>query len=273
MAFKRCTGQQKREGMADIITPIFIFIFGTLVGSFLNVVILRLPEGKSIVFPPSRCPACNISIRWYDNVPLVSFIVLRGKCRACKNPISWQYPLVEFAMGLLSLALYVKFSLSITFGIYFLFSAALLAIIVIDMHHQIIPDSISLSGILFGFGLSFVNPHVSWQDSGVGIIVGGGILYAIATLYYIIAKREGMGGGDVKLLAMIGAFQGWQALPFVVFSSSLLGTIVGIGAMIKQKKGGKTEIPYGPFLSIGSLLYLFFMERIDQLFFKYILHY
>lgn len=259
--------------MHDIIISIFTFIFGTLVGSFLNVVILRLPQNESIVLPASHCPDCEGPIKWHDNVPLVSFILLRGRCRSCSSPISWQYPIVELSMGLLSLALYLKFSLSLSFAIYFLLCAALLAVIVIDIYHQIIPDPISLTGILVGFGISFVNPHVTWQDSGLGIIGGGGVLYGIATTYYLFTKREGMGGGDIKLLAMIGAFQGWQSLPFVIFSSSLLGTIVGVGFMIKQKKGGKTIVPYGPFLSIGSLLYLFFMERIDQyfaaLFFRY----
>lgn len=252
---------------------IFAFIFGTLVGSFLNVVILRLPQRESVVLPASHCPDCGGAIQWYDNVPLVSFILLRGRCRLCSNPVSWQYPIVELTMGLLSLALYLKFSLSLSFGIYFLLSAALLAVIVIDMYHQIIPDPISLSGIFIGFALSFVNPHVTWQDSGLGIIGGGGILYAIATSYYMITKREGMGGGDIKLLAMIGAFLGWQSLPFVLFSSSLLGTIVGVGCMFRQRKGGKTVVPYGPFLSIGSLLYVFFMERIDQYFAALFLRY
>ena len=243
------------------------FILGALVGSFLNVVILRLPaEGESIVFPPSHCPRCRAGIRWYDNIPIVSFVLLRGRCRSCGQPISLQYPLVELTMALLSLALFRRFGLTVAAAGYFVFSAALLVIIFIDLYHQLIPDVISLSGIVAGFLFSFVNPYLTWQTSALGIFLGGGSLYLVAAGYYLLTRREGMGGGDIKLLAMIGAFLGWQSLPFVIFSSSLGGTIVGLGAMVKQKKGGKTVIPYGPFLACGSLLYLFFQERILHLF-------
>ncbi|MFC1524726.1 prepilin peptidase [Thermodesulfobacteriota bacterium] len=249
---------------------VLIGIFGAVVGSFLNVVILRLPtEGESIVFPGSRCPLCKSSIRWYDNLPVLSYIILRGRCRQCRAKISWQYPFVEFCMGLLGVSLFLKFSLSVPFVIYFLFSAMLLAIIFIDFHHQIIPDVISLPGVVIGFGVSFVNPMVSWQSSCLGLLIGGGSLYVLALAYYLATKREGMGGGDIKLLAMIGAFLGWQSLPFVVFSSSLLGAVFGISAMIKQGKGGKTVIPYGPFLSGGAYLYLFFQEQIHHYFIEY----
>ena len=248
------------------------FGLGAMVGSFLNVVIARLPqEGKSVVFPPSHCPACQAAIRWYDNIPLVSFILLRRRCRSCQAPISWRYPAVELAMALLSLALFSRVGLSVAFGIYFLYIAALLAIIFIDAEHQIIPDVISLPGIGLGLVLAFANPFVGWQDAAIGILAGGGSFYLIAWVYYLVTKREGMGGGDIKLLAMIGAFQGWQALPFVVFISSLLGTVVGIGAMVKQRKGGRTVIPYGPFLAIASLLYLFFRREILLFFVRFVL--
>ncbi len=238
-------------------------LLGALVGSFLNVVILRLPdENGSIVLPPSHCPHCQTPLHWYENIPVFSFLFLAGRCRSCRVSISWQYPLVESAMALLSLGLYHRFGLSLAFGIYFLFVAALLVVIFIDLRHQLIPDVISLPGIVIGFAVSFINPFVSWQDAGLGLLIGGGLLYSIALGYYLFTKRVGMGGGDIKLLAMIGAFLGWQSLPFVVFSSSLLGSIVGIGAMFKQKKGGKTMIPYGPFLSVSALIYLFFRERI-----------
>lgn len=247
-------------------------VCGAIIGSFLNVVIGRLPlEGASIVFPGSHCPACKEPIRWYDNIPVISFILLRARCRSCGRRISPQYPVVELAMALLSLALFLKFSLSWAFGIYFLFSAALLVVIFIDFHHGIIPDGISLPGIVLGFVFSFVNPFVTWQDSGLGIVVGGGSLLLIFILYYLVTKVEGMGMGDVKLLAMIGAFLGWQSLPFVVLSSSVMGSLVGLGVMLKNKTGGKTSIPYGPFLSMGSLLYLFFQEKIQYLFILFFL--
>ena len=244
----------------------FSVLLGAIVGSFLNVVIIRLPqEGSSIVFPSSACPNCKTNLNWYDNIPIISFVLLLGKCRFCKMKISWQYPLVELIMALLAYALFWRFSFSILFGIYFIFCAALLAIIFIDAYHQIIPDTISLPGILVGFAISFINPILTWQSSAIGILVGGGFLYAIAATYYLLTKREGMGGGDIKLLAMIGAFLGWQSLPFVIFSSSLLGSVIGIGAMLKQRKGGKTVIPYGPFLSIAAILYLYFQLEITTL--------
>lgn len=249
-----------------------VFIFGALVGSFLNVVILRLPTaGESIVFPPSHCPHCQAKIRWYDNIPIVSFVLLRRRCRNCGSLISWQYPLVELSMALLSLFLYQEFFLTALFPIYFVFCAALLVIIFVDFYHQIIPDVISIPGIFLGFACSFLNPFLTWQSSGLGILVGGGILYVIAGGYYLLTKRIGMGGGDIKLLAMVGAYLGWQSLPFVIFSSSLFGTIVGIGAMIKQGKGGKTVIPYGPFLAFGGMLYLFFQVEIQRFFIMFFL--
>ncbi|MDH3359330.1 MAG: prepilin peptidase [Desulfobulbaceae bacterium] len=251
-----------------MISPLSLLamLLGALVGSFLNVVILRLPdENASIVLPPSHCPHCQTPLHWYENIPVLSFLFLRGRCRSCRAAISWQYPLVEAVMAALSFCLFQRFGLSVAFGIYFLFVAALLVVIFVDFKHQLIPDLISLPGIVIGFAVSFVNPFVSWQDAAVGFLVGGALLYGIALGYYLLTKRVGMGGGDIKLLAMIGVFLGWQSLPFVVFSSSILGSLVGVGAMIKQGKGGKTMIPYGPFLSVGALLYLFFRERILEM--------
>jgi len=250
--------------MLTAIIIVFTLLIGAIVGSFLNVVIARLPaENESIVFPASRCPKCLKPITWYDNIPILSFILLKGKCRNCGAVISWQYPLVELIMVLLSLALLFKFGFTPALPIYFVFSGALGAILFIDFYHKIIPDSISLPGIVIGFACSFINPTVTWQQSGLGLLIGGGVLYAVAAGYYLFTKREGMGGGDIKLLAMIGGFLGWQSLPFVVFGSSILGALVGIGAMAKQKKGGKTMIPYGPFLSIAALLYMFYRELIN----------
>jgi leader peptidase (prepilin peptidase)/N-methyltransferase len=243
---------------------VFSFIFGAAIGSFLNVVILRLPaENESIVFPASRCPKCLHPLRWFDNIPIVSFVLLKRQCRHCGARISWQYPLVELAMALLSMSLVLRFGLTPALPVYFVFTAALLVIIFIDLYHKIIPDSISLPGIVIGFACSFINPVVTWQESGIGLLIGGGVLYGVAAGYYLFTRREGMGGGDIKLLAMIGAFLGWQSLPFVIFGSSILGALVGLGAMIKQKKGGKTMIPYGPFLSIAALLYMFYREPIN----------
>jgi leader peptidase (prepilin peptidase) / N-methyltransferase len=245
-------------------------LFGVIVGSFLNVVILRLPqENGSIIFPASHCPLCKNPLSWYDNIPLFSYIILRGRCRHCRSFISLQYPTVEVLMSLLSAAVVFRFGLTVTGAGYFLFCAALLVIIWIDIHHQIIPDVISLPGIVCGFLFSFFNSFVAWQDSLIGLLAGGGTLYTIALLYYLLRKQEGMGGGDIKLLAMIGSFLGWQSLPFVMFASSITGSIIGLLAMIPQKSGGNTRIPFGPFLSCSAFAYLFFRKEIFHLFLLY----
>lgn len=256
---------------------LFFFVVGACVGSFLNVVIHRLPNGGSIVFPASHCPVCKAGIHYYDNIPVLSFLVLRGRCRSCQARISWQYPLVEGAMALLSLALFYKFGPSLPFIFYFIFTAALVAIFVIDLHHQIIPDVISLPGILLGFVFSFFNPLVSWQASGLGILLGGGTLYFVALAYVVIKKIEGMGGGDVKLLGMIGAFLGWQSLPFVILGSSMAGTLAGAAVWIRQKAAGdreasfgKTRIPFGPFLAVAAVAYMLQREAIDRFLILYL---
>ena len=257
-----------------ITDPILVFIaaiFGGIVGSFLNVVILRLPDpNQSIVFPASHCPKCAAALHWYENIPVLSYLMLRGRCSHCRVSISLQYPVVELMMALLAAALMHRFQLSITTAGYFFFCAALLVIIYIDIHHQIIPDVISLPGIVLGFLFSLVSPTVTWASSLIGLLVGGGVLYAVAFLYYLLRKVDGMGGGDIKLLAMIGAWLGWQSLPFVIFASSLGGTLVGLIAMLHQKKGGRTRIPFGPFLSLAALVYTFYSENILYFFHLYL---
>ena len=250
---------------------IFASLFGVVVGSFLNVVILRLPnDGESIAFPASHCPICKTPLHWYENIPLFSYLVLLGKCGHCKTRISVQYPLIELTMAGLSAALMYKYGISLEFGCLFLFCAALLVIIVIDIHHQIIPDIIILPGIVAGLIFSFFSSTITWQSSLIGIALGGGVLYSIALLYFLIRKIDGMGGGDIKLLAMIGAWLGWQSLPFVIFASSFSGTIVGLIAMGYQKKGGHTRIPFGPFLSISALIYVFYSREILYFFQLYL---
>ncbi len=249
----------------------FSLLLGAVVGSFLNVVILRLPqENGSVVYPASHCPTCKATLSWYENIPLLSYLILRGRCRHCSVKISIQYPLVELLMALLSCAVFVRFGLSFTSFGYFIFCAALLVIIWIDIHHQIIPDVISLPGIIIGFCFSFVNSTLTWQDSLIGLLAGGGVLYAIAIGYYLLRKQEGMGGGDIKLLAMIGAFLGWQSLLFVIFFSSLSGTIIGIAVLMKQGKSKAGRIPFGPFLSASALFFLFFQEQIFYYFKMYL---
>ncbi len=242
---------------------IFAILFGAIVGSFLNVVILRLPEeGSSIVFPASHCPKCKTDLKWFENIPILSYIGLRGKCNHCKAQISLQYPLVETAMAILAGGLFYRFGIGFDFFAFFLFSAALLVIIVIDIHHQIIPDVISLPGIILGFLFSLFSGYITWKSSLLGLVLGGGVLYTVAAVYFWIRKIDGMGGGDIKLLAMLGAWLGWQSLPFVIFFSSFTGAIAGLIAMKVQQKGGQTKIPFGPFLSIAALIFLFFSDTI-----------
>lgn len=240
----------------------FAFLFGAAVGSFLNVCIYRLPRNQSIVFPPSACPDCGSRIAPYDNIPIVSFLMLRGKCRSCKGRISWKYPAVELINGLLTLALFLKFRFSPTFFVLFLFCSALVVITFIDLEHQIIPDSISLPGILVGFASSFILPWLSWKSSLIGIAAGGGSLLIVAYGYQLLTKKEGMGGGDIKLLAMMGAFLGWRSIPFIIFTSSLFGSVVGITLMLVRKKDSQVPIPFGPFLAFGALLFIFFGRQI-----------
>jgi len=242
----------------DLIYPAFAFVFGTLVGSFLNVCICRLPKDESIVSPPSHCPVCSYQIRWYDNIPLVSYLLLRGKCRGCGARISIQYPLVELLNGVLTMLLFLRFGPTPAFATLFLFCSALVVITFIDIEHQIIPDEISLPGIVVGFALSFFLQGHGWLNSLLGILLGGGSLLLVAYSYQLLTGKEGMGGGDIKLLAMMGAFLGWKAVPFIIFASSLIGSVVGISIMLVQKKDSKLAIPFGPYLAVGAVLYIFY---------------
>jgi leader peptidase (prepilin peptidase) / N-methyltransferase len=230
---------------------------GAAVGSFLNVLIFRIPEGQSIVLPSSHCPKCGHAVRFYDNIPIISYIILRGKCRDCHEKISLQYPLVEAITALVSLLLFLKFGLSLKYLSSFIFTCALIVITFIDLRHQIIPDVISLPGIPVFFLLAVFFMDLTVWESLLGILIGGGCLFAIAFLYEIVTKREGMGGGDIKLLAMLGAFLGWKSLFFILFVSSLLGAIVGVSAMIIKGQNMKYAMPFGPFLSIAAVAYLF----------------
>ena len=233
-------------------------IFGALIGSFLNVCIFRLPKEESIVTPGSHCPHCQKPIKFYDNVPLVSYILLNGKCRYCRESISIQYPLVEGITALVSLILFVRFGPTLSYVFYFSFIAALIVISIIDLYHQIIPDVISLPGIGVGLLASLAIPQIDIIDSLIGALLGGGSLFIVATLYQWLFKREGMGGGDVKLLAMIGAFLGWKAVILTILLGSLLGSVSGIIVMVLRGKDFKYAIPFGPFLSLGAVISLFY---------------
>jgi leader peptidase (prepilin peptidase)/N-methyltransferase len=242
--------------------PIAIFLLGCCLGSFLNVCIYRLPQNLSIISPRSFCPQCRTQVRSYDNIPLLSYFFLRGRCRNCGEKISWRYPLVEALTGVFAVALFLKFGISLGFFAFFAFTMALLVITFIDLDHRIIPDVISLPGIVIGFLFSFFQPAISVLESLIGVATGGGSLFVVALAYEAMAKREGMGGGDVKLLAMIGAWMGWKAVIFTLFFASISGTLIGGGAMLIHKQGRHYAIPFGPFLAFSALSYLFFGPQI-----------
>jgi leader peptidase (prepilin peptidase)/N-methyltransferase len=254
---------------------IIVFIFGTLVGSFLNVCILRIPARKSLVRPPSSCPACKTPIAFYDNIPLLSYLMLRGRCRSCGAAISPRYFIVEFLTGALAVGLFLRFGLSAAFVAYAIFTAALLVISFIDLDTQIIPDVISLPGIVLGLLVSFLPAarvdHLSLPpsplDSFLGVLVGGGVLYLVAWLYELATGTEGMGGGDIKLLAMIGAFLGWPGVPLTLFFASMLGAVIGVVLMAISGKGLKLRIPFGPFLCLAALAHLFFGRWLVETYF------
>jgi leader peptidase (prepilin peptidase) / N-methyltransferase len=233
-------------------------IFGACIGSFLNVCIYRIPAGLSIVHPGSSCPRCQTMISFYDNIPIFSYLLLMGKCRHCRAPIAVRYPLVELLTGLFAMACAMAFGATLHGLVAFGFVATLIVVTFIDLDHRIIPDAISLPGIPIFFLAALAVPTMTWRASAIGILAGGGSLLAVAWGYQLITGREGMGGGDIKLLAMIGAMIGWQGILFTLFAGSAIGTIVGVLAMIQSGKGMRLAIPFGPFLASGATLYLFF---------------
>ncbi|MEE9911458.1 MAG: prepilin peptidase [Deltaproteobacteria bacterium] len=250
-----------------MILNIFAFIFGAAIGSFLNVCIFRIPAQESIVKPLSQCPQCHHPIRFYDNIPIISFLVLRARCRDCGGKISWRYPLVELITAVLALLLFMKFGLTLNFLVFFIFVAVLITISFIDLDHQIIPDILSLPGIpVFLLAAIFI-VKVPWHEALIGLLIGGGLLFLIAFIYEKMAKREGMGGGDIKLLAMIGGFFGWKSLIFILLFSSFAGAIVGLLAMIVKKKDMKYAVPFGPFLSVAAIAYIFWGDAFVRLLF------
>jgi len=244
---------------------ITLFIFGACIGSFLNVCIFRIPENRSIVFPGSFCPICKKNIPFYCNIPILSYLFLQGKCKQCKAPISIRYPLIEFITGIFPVFLFFKFGLTLPLFFWFSFICVLIVISLIDFDHQIIPDIISIPGIFIFASSAFFIPEMSFKGSLIGVFTGGGILYTIAFLYFKLRKAQGMGGGDIKLLAMIGAATGIKGVIFTIFTGSFLGTCAGIWALIFIKGSNRQlKIPFGPYLSSGAILYIFFGESLIQ---------
>jgi len=272
--------------MPDIIIKTFVFIFGSFVGSFLNVCIHRMPLGESVVWPHSHCPKCKKKIPTYDNIPFLSYIILKGRCRFCKERISLRYPLVELLTAVMFLALFKRYGLSYDFVIFIVFVCGLIIATFVDIQHRIIPDEVSLGGLVLGVILTAIKGFsikpITYDpkpmfNSLFGIIVGAGIIYLTGFLfdlvYFKLLKKppiqnetSSMGGGDVKLLAMIGAFLGWQKVVLVFFLAPFLGATVGLINLLVKKDH---ILPYGPFLSLAAIFSLFWADKIIRLFFPY----
>jgi len=227
-------------------------LLGLCVGSFLNVVIYRLPLGQSLVSPPSRCRKCGYSLQWYDNIPVLSWLFLRGRCRKCGVSVSMQYPIVELITGLLFVLVVWMTPPGPLMASRLLLVGILIALFGIDLEHQILPNSITLPGIVAGVLLSLIAPP-GWKDALLGVLLGGGVLYAIAAGYYLWRREEGLGMGDVKMLAMIGAFLGWKAVLVTLVLSSFAGALIGIALIAAQRGGMKLALPFGTFLALGAL--------------------
>jgi leader peptidase (prepilin peptidase)/N-methyltransferase len=233
-----------------------VALFGLAIGSFLNVVIARVPAGRSLVRPGSACPGCSALLKWYDNIPVLSFLVLRGRCRACGMTISWRYPIVEMITAGVLVFAYVALGPTADFALAVVLLPALIAITGIDLEHQLIPDAITLPGILVGLLLNLATGRISWVESVIGILLGGGLFFLI-----ILVSRGGMGGGDLKLGAMLGAFLGWKALLFGLFVAIVLGGVIGAALLATGVRGRKDPIPFGPFLAAGGAMALVWGER------------
>lgn len=228
-------------------------LFGLITGSFLNVVIYRLPRGKSVVWPASACGGCGRELRWFENIPLVSWTVLGAKCARCQSPISVQYPLVEATTAVLFVLVTWLTPVGPLLAARLIFVCGLVVLFGIDLEHQILPNSITLPGIVAGLIFSLAGPP-GLRDAIIGVLLGGGVLYAIAAGYYLWRREEGLGMGDVKMLAMIGAFLGWQAVLLTLVLASLSGAVIGVAMMALQRGTMKYALPFGTFLALGALV-------------------
>ena len=262
-----------------ILIGVFVFAFGLIIGSFLNVCIVRIPEGKSIVLPPSACPKCGAAIRPYDNIPVISYLLLGGKCRGCKTRISPIYPLVELLTALLFLGCYLAFGLTIETLKWCVFSAIMVVLVFTDLRERILPDVVNFVGFGFGLVLSFFTrpqdgsarwlahlvftslppqPVISLLDALLGAAAGSGLLWLVMEAYFRLRHREGMGLGDVKMMLMAGAFLGIKRTMLTIFAGSMLGSLLGIAFILARGKRSDYELPFGTFLGIAALLVVFF---------------
>ncbi len=246
------------------IWPAYFFAVGAAIGSFLNVVIYRLPRGESVVRPGSHCYACNQPIRWYHNMPIISYFLLRGKCASCGAPFSPRYMFVELLTGILFAACLIRFGLNAPAFVYMLLCAALVAVFFIDLDHFLIPDVITLPGIAVGFGCALFVLPLSMTDAALGFVAGFGIFFLLA-----VAVPGGMGGGDIKLMGMLGLFLGLKAVLITIFLGSFIGAAIGLIGKLFFGKGSK--IPFGPYLVAGALAALFFEREIIDTYLRLVL--
>ena len=263
-----------------------VCILGLIFGSFANVCIYRMPRNMSVIKPNSHCTSCNAFIKWYDNIPILSYIFLKGKCRRCKSKISIKYPLVEFSCGVLFVSMYYLYGFVFMLIPFCLLVFSLLVTTIIDFEFKIIPDEISFMLMIVGFVTSFFNLNLGETigqrvlNSFLGFLVGGGSLFIIAVIGKFIFKKDAMGGGDIKVMAGVGTFIGLDKVLFAIFVASLFGSIVGIILIICKKIGRKQEIPFGPYLALSSFLTLFLSPQMiinylftleEKFFLKYLL--
>ena len=248
--------------MLLLLIALYVAVVGLIVGSYLNVVVYRLPLGLSTVYPRSRCPGCGSLIRARDNVPVLSFLLLRGRCRTCATPISWRYPLVEATTGMLFVACLLRFGLTPATVTAVVFSCLMLVLALIDYDHMILPDRITLPGVAVGVASQLVAPLAGLWPAVIGAALGAGILLAVWGLWLLVRREEGMGLGDVKMLALVGAFLGWPGVLVTLFFGALSGSIVGIALMRRGSVDMRSKLPFGVFLALGGLVALFFGDAL-----------
>jgi leader peptidase (prepilin peptidase) / N-methyltransferase len=249
--------------VTDTFALAMMIVIGLCVGSFLNVCIYRLPRGGSLVRPRSRCPGCESDLRWYDNIPVVSYVILLGRCRRCRSRINPRYPIVELLTAAVFVLHYLVFGPTALLAVRVAFACAMIVLFAIDLEHQILPNAITLPGLAAGLVLSLAFPPGVF-DAVLGALVGGGVLWLIGEAYFRYTGQEGMGGGDVKMLAMIGAFLGWKLVLVTLVLSSFAGSLIGVLLLVLRRGGLKQALPYGTFLALGALFASLYGEAVVE---------
>ncbi|WP_031387920.1 prepilin peptidase [Desulfonatronum thiodismutans] len=246
--------------------PLIALALGLVLGSFYNVCIHRYLTGESIVLPASHCPRCRNALSWWENIPLISFILLRGRCRACKESISWRYPIVEAVSGVWALLLAVQFGLGWEWLLYMIVGGLLIIMSFIDFQEFILPDVFTFPGAMLAFAGTALLTNMPWVDSLLGAVIGAGAFWLLQKGYYLLRGVEGLGTGDIKLMLMLGALVGWQGLPMMIFLAAFTALAASLGYMAKNAhQGMQTRIPFGPFLSLGAMLQILYGPVLMQL--------